>query len=60
MFKFFCSGLIKHDEVDLIHICLVDLAILINWMNPFSILGVFGVLYHFNIILDRKSFKQTV
>ena len=28
-------------------ICLVDFSILINWTSPFSVLGVYGVLFHF-------------
>ena len=35
----------------LTHICLVDLSILINWMVPFPILWVSGVLFHFYFIL---------
>ena len=38
----------------------MDLSILKILTNPFWILGVSGVIYHFYLILDRKSFKQTV
>ena len=44
----------------LTNICFVDLSILISWTNPFPILGVSGVLFHFYFILNRNSCKQTV
>ena len=34
----------------LTHICPVVSSILINWMSPFPILGVSGVLFHFFFI----------
>ena len=44
----------------LTHICLVDSSILINWMSPFPILGVSGVLFHFYYSSDRNFCMQTV
>ena len=44
----------------LTHICPVDYSILINWSSPFPILGVAGVIFHFYLIFDRNSYKQTV
>ena len=37
----------------------MDCAILFNWMSPFPILGVSGILFHFSFILNRNSCKQT-
>ena len=45
---------ISHFEC-LTHICLVDRSILINWMSPFPILGVSGVLFHFYSLSNRFS-----
>ena len=42
------------------HICLVDRSILINWTNPFPILGVSGVLFHVYSISKRYSCSPTV
>ena len=42
-------------ENSLTHICVVDPSILINWNSPFPILGVSGVLFHFNSISNRYS-----
>ena len=46
--------------VSLTHIRLVDPAILINWMSPFPIIGVSGVLFHFYSISNRSSCWQKV
>ena len=40
-------GSSERERRRLTHICLVDPSILINWMSPFPILGVSGVLFHF-------------
>ena len=39
----------------LTQICLMDLSILINWISPFPIWGVSGVLFHFYSISNRYS-----
>ena len=39
----------------LTHICLSDLSVLIDWMSPFPILGVSGVLFRFYFIFNRNS-----
>ena len=39
----------------LIHICLVDLSVLINWTSSFPIVGVSGVLFHFYFIFEKKN-----
>ena len=44
----------------LTHLCLANFPILINWMSPFPILGLSGVLFHFYSISNRNSYKQTV
>ena len=44
----------------LTHIYLVDPSILIKWTSPFPVLGVFGVLIHFDFICYRNSCYQTV
>ena len=48
-----------HLVLRLTHICRMDLSILIIWMSPFWILVVSGVLCHFYLILDRKSWKAS-
>ena len=47
-------------NLSLILVCLVDLSSRINWMSPFPILGVSGVLFHCHFIFDRNSCTQTV
>ena len=39
-----------HASEILTQICVLDFSILINWMNPFPIVGVSGVLSHFYFI----------
>ena len=51
---------LSHSISLLTHICRMDLSILIIWTSPFRILGVSDLFYHLYLILDRKSFKQTV
>ena len=41
-------------------ICRVDYSILISRTSPFPFLGMAGILFHFYLIFDRNSCKQTV
>ena len=40
-------------SVELTYICLEHPSFLTNWTSPFPILGVSGVLFHFNYISNR-------
>ena len=42
-------------QPQLTYICLVDWSILINWTNPFPVLGVSDVRFHFYSISNRYS-----
>ena len=43
----------SQDLKSLTHICPMDFSILMEWTNPFTILGVSGELFHFYWISNR-------
>ena len=42
-----CATLLAESGSKVINMCLVDSSILINWMSPFPVSRVSGVLFHF-------------
>ena len=49
---------IQNGRFELIHLCRMYFPILINWMSPFLILGLFGGIFSFFIQILKETYAS--
>ena len=49
---------IQNGHFELIHLCRMYFPILINWMSPFPILGLFGGIFSFFIQILKETYAS--